>query len=68
VEAKFKNGKLIIEVELETPRTSGSGGSKLFAQGSVKIPITTESGAHEILHGKPATIQVNAYVPIKHFA
>jgi len=34
----------------------------------VMLCIAAESGAHEILHGKPATIQVNAYVPIKHFA
>lgn len=68
MQARIENGKLYIEMELETPRNSSTGSSKLIAQGSVKVPIAAESGVHEILHGKPATIQVNAYVPIKYFA
>lgn len=54
------NGKeLVVRIPVEPYATSSTGGSKLFAKGSAKIPMGD---------GKTGTVQLNAYVPMKQFA
>lgn len=53
---QIKNGKLIIEIELQTPTLSSSG--KTLVVASSKGNIKTDC----LVDGKPVTVGVNAYV------
>jgi hypothetical protein len=55
--AKIKDGKLIIELPLQTPQASASGKTLVVAttRGNVKLPDV-------VVDGKPVTIGVNAYI------
>lgn len=57
--AAIEGNELVVRVPIESYHTSGSGNSKLFAKGQVKIPLSD---------GKTGTVQLNAYVPMKQFA
>jgi hypothetical protein len=52
--AEIKGNKLIVTIDLETPRPSASGKTLIVATGNLK------GGA--VLNGKPVTIGLNAYI------
>lgn len=56
MKATIKDGKLIIEIELETPTPSASGKTLVVAstRGNVTTAVT--------VNGKPVIIGLNAYI------
>ena len=57
MKAKIENGKLYVEIDLQTPpRPSASGKTLVVATTKGNVPTTCE------VDGKPVVIGLNAYV------
>ena len=54
--AKVKDGKLVIEIPLQTPQPSKSGKTLIVATTSGFTPTTAE------VKGKPVMVSVNAFI------
>ena len=54
--AEVKNGKLVITLDLNTPRPSTSGKTLVVASSCGNVRTTA------LVDGKPITIGVNAYI------
>lgn len=56
MKAEIKNGKLIIEIDVQKPTPSKSGKSLVIATTSGNVATTAT------VDGKPVTIGLNAYI------
>lgn len=59
MEVKIENGYLVIRAKLETPTPSSSGKTLVVASSRGNMKTTA------MVDGKPLTIGLNAYIPVK---
>lgn len=59
MKAEIKNGKLIIEIDMQPPTPSATGKTLVVASSRGNVATTAT------VNGKPVVIGLNAYIPNK---